>query len=442
MNILHEINCESRAMPGLDYSVLQKCMRCGFCLAVCPTYNATKIEKHSPRGRIALARAIADGKMELTDSFAKEIYYCLGCLACASACPAGVQYAEIFEYIRAEVEKKRLMRSWLRRFVRWFTVKWLFMDLKRLFLLGKIIRIYKKWGIQSFLRRSGLIKLLLEYLQYLESLTPDISPKQSADLILPVVSAIGKRRYKVAMLTGCVQDLIFSEINRDTVDVLAFNGCEVITPRNQPCCGSLHVHNGEIELAQQLARRMIDLIPPEEFDAIISNAGGCGSHLKNYGKLLMNDPQYADRARLWDTKLKDIHEWLYEIGIRPLPKHEPGGEQLVTYHDSCHLVHGQKIAEEPRFLLSQIPGLKLIELPESTWCCGSAGIYNITQPEMSEWLLQRKIDNILATGAQTVATANTGCLLQLINGFRKRGVNIRVVHPITLLAEAYRRNAS
>jgi glycolate oxidase iron-sulfur subunit len=239
------------------------------------------------------------------------------------------------------------------------------------------------------------------------------------------------------MLIGCAQDLIFSDINRDTVEVLARNGCEVITPPKQLCCGSLHAHNGEWEMAQQLARKQLEQFPPDQFDAIITNAGGCGSHLKHYHKLLADDPAYRDRATLWDKKVKDIHEWLVEIGIQPPVNHGPA--QVVTYHESCHLAHGQKITTQPRQLLGLIPNLKLVELPESLWCCGSAGIYNIVQPEMANQLLDRKLKHIKSTGASIVANGNPGCLLQLINGAKHQGLNVRVAHPITLLAEAYRR---
>jgi glycolate oxidase iron-sulfur subunit len=424
-------------LKALDYSVLQQCMHCGLCLPTCPTYTATKVERHSPRGRISLMRAIADDRLEMTRSFAQEMYFCLGCLACMSACPAGVDYAEMFEHARADAETSGVLRSPRRDAIRGFAIRWLFMDLTRLQLAGYALRLYQQLGLQSLVRRSGVLKLLPRRLRELEAMTPDIQPAFSADLIAPVTPAIGRKRFRVAMLVGCAQDLIFSDINRDTVEVLARNGCEVVTPPEQLCCGSLHAHNGEWELACQLARKQIDQFPPESFDAIITNAGGCGSHLKHYAKLLGDQPRYRDRAVLWDKKVKDIHEWLAEIRVQPPLNHAP--TQVVTYHESCHLAHGQKITTQPRQLLQAVPGLKLIELPESLWCCGSAGVYNIIQPEMANQLLERKIQNIRATGATTVATGNPGCLLQLVNGARQRGLQIRVVHPITLLAEAYRR---
>jgi glycolate oxidase iron-sulfur subunit len=428
-------------LRDLDYSVVQQCMHCGLCLPTCPTYVATKQERNSPRGRISLMRAIADGRLEPSRTFAEEMYFCLGCLACMTACPAGVNYAELFEHARAEAEQGGYLRSPRRNLIRNFTVGWLFMDLSRLRVLGRMLRLYQQLGIQTLVRRSGVLKLFPKRLRELEAMTPTIQSRFSAELIPPVTPARGVKKYRVAMLIGCAQDLIFSDINRDTVEVLARNGCEVITPPAQQCCGSLHAHNGELGLARELARTALRQFPPEEFDAIISNAGGCGSHLKHYSKLLEHEPEYVKAAKAWDAKLKDIHEWLAQIGLQaPEPDHAP--VQTVTYHESCHLCHGQKVCSQPRQLLRSIPNLKLVELPESSWCCGSAGIYNIIQPEMANELLDRKLGHIQSTGAEVVATGNPGCLLQVLNGARERGLKVRVVHPITLLAEAYRRAES
>ncbi len=451
----------SSYLKGLDYSVVQQCVRCGLCLPVCPTYAATKIERHSPRGRISLMRAIADGRLEPGRTFAQEMYFCLGCLACVSACPAGVDYAQLFERARAEAETSRALASPRRNLVRAFALRWLFMDLARLRLAGRLLRLYQRLGLQGLLRRSGALKLLPRRWCELEAMTPAIQPRFSAGLIAPVTPArslhpspgpdgghglsprpspLAPRpsHYRVAMLTGCAQDLLFSDINRDTVEVLARNRCEVVTPPKQLCCGSLHAHNGEWELARALARRQLDQFPPEQFDAIISNAGGCGSHLKHYSKLLADDPACRDRAALWDSKVKDIHQWLVEAGFDP-PAADSAPPQVVTYHDSCHLAHGQGVVSQPRAILAAIPNLRLVELAESAWCCGSAGIYNLIQPQMANQLLERKLNHIQSTGAHVVATANPGCLLQLIKGAKQRGLNLRVVHPVTLLAEAYRR---
>ncbi|NBV20676.1 MAG: (Fe-S)-binding protein [Proteobacteria bacterium] len=430
-------------------------MHCGLCLPTCPTYDATKLERNSPRGRISLMRAIADGRLTPTEAFAEEMYFCLGCLACMTACPAGVNYAELFEHARAEAEASGVLNNPRRNAIRGFTVGWLFMDLNRLKVLGFAMRLYQQLGVQWLVRNSGVMKLLPQRLREMEAMTPDIQPAISSDLIAPVTPAHGQRRYRVAMLTGCAQDLIFSDVNVDTVEVLARNGCEVITPPEQSCCGSLHAHNGEWELAQRLARRNIDQFPPDQFDAIITNAGGCGSHLKHYASLLKGDLVYEKRAHEWDRKVKDIHEWLLEIKFRApgleLRVGEPGAnasqpqtpnskpETIITYHESCHLCHGQKITSQPRALLKAIPGVKLVELPESNWCCGSAGIYNLTQPEMANQLLERKMKHIRSTNAEVVATGNPGCLLQIVNGAKAEGLKLRTAHPVTLLAEAYRK---
>ena len=430
------MNATGSHLKNLDYSVVQQCMHCGLCLPTCPTYDATKLERNSPRGRIALMRSIADGNLEASRTFADEMYFCLGCLACMTACPAGVNYAELFEHARAEAELSGTLASPKRNLIRSFTLRWLFMDLHRLQLIGHVLRLYQQLGLQSFLRRSGVLKLLPKRLRELEAMTPTMQVKFSAELIEPLTPSLSPKKHRVAMLLGCAQDLIFSDVNRDTVEVLARNGCEVVTPPAQHCCGSLHAHNGEWELAQQLARRNIDQFPPAEFDAIITNAGGCGSHLKHYAKLLEGDPDYEARAHEWDRKVKDVHEWLAQIGLLPPPAADE--TKVVTYHESCHLCHGQKITAQPRAMLKAIPGLQLVELFESNWCCGSAGVYNLTQPEMADQLLDRKMKHIRATNCTVVATGNPGCLLQIVNGAKKEGLPLRVVHPVTLLAEAYR----
>jgi glycolate oxidase iron-sulfur subunit len=427
----------------LDYSVLQQCMHCGMCLPTCPTYVETKRERNSPRGRIALMRAVADGEIKAGPVFADEMYYCLGCLACMTACPAGVNYVELFEASRAEVERTHVQHSAKRTFWRWITLDLLFMRPRLLRFVGVLMRWYQQTGLEKLARKWGLTNLLPEDLRRLEPQSPRIAPTFSNALIAPHESpsnASAKR--KVALLTGCVQDLAFSQINRDTADVLLANGCEVITPPVQPCCGSLHAHNGEPEMARELARRQIDLFDLNSLDAIITNAGGCGSHLKHYHNLLHEDPLYAAKAALWDSKVRDIHEYLVEIGFRKPTASCSVSE--VTYHESCHLCHGQKITAQPRKVLSSIPGLKVIELPESNWCCGSAGIYNITQPEQSAKLLDRKLANIEKTHAPAVATSNPGCHLQLAFGLTHSTTAQEcreVTQPVTLLAQAYRKEA-
>lgn len=419
-------------LQSLDYSVLQQCMHCGMCLPTCPTYMETKMERNSPRGRISLMRSVADGELKITKAFSDEMYYCLGCLACQTACPAGVKYAELFETARAEVERAGVGKSDERDFWRWLTLNVFFMHPRLLRLAGWGLRLWQKTGLDAVLRRVKFFGLLPKKLRDLEPQTPRVSAAFSDELIEPVETPVAQK-YRVGLLTGCIQDLAFSNINRDTADVLLANGCEVVTPRAQSCCGSLHAHNGAVEMAQELARRQIDSFDIDSLDAIITNAGGCGSHLKTYGHLLHDDPFYAKRAQQWDRKVKDIHEWLVQIGIRK-PEHQAGVTE-VTYHESCHLCHGQKVVNQPRQVLQAIPGLVLKELPESNWCCGSAGIYNITQPEQSAKLLKRKVNNIEQTRVSVVTTSNPGCHLQLANGL---GDKVEVTQPVTLLARAYR----
>jgi glycolate oxidase iron-sulfur subunit len=408
------------------------------CLPTCPTYDATRRERNSPRGRIALMRAVADGALDITDEFAEELSYCLGCLACQTACPAGVNYATLFEAARADIERAAAPPDAGRRFWRWLTLGVLFMDPRLLRIAGRILRTYQRSGLQSLARRTGVVRLLPSRLRKLEPQTPAIAPAFSGALIARVEAPRGGTRYRVALLTGCIQDLVYPDVNRDTADVLLANGCAVHTPSPQPCCGSLHAHNGDPQKAASLARRMIDLIPPGDFDAIITNAGGCGSHLRHYSSLLADDPSYAASAREWDAKVQDVHQWLARIGCRA-PAAPPFAEPVtVTYHDSCHLAHGQKVTREPRALLRLIPGLSLVELQESTWCCGSAGVYAITEPDQAQALLERKVRHIADTAASIVAAANPGCQLQIARGLREAGSPVAVFHPVTLLARAYR----
>jgi glycolate oxidase iron-sulfur subunit len=394
------------------------------------------------------------------------MYFCLGCLACETACPAGVDYTQLFEMARAEAERSHALPSPTRRLLRWFVLDGLFYKQWRLRVVGRLLWLYQAFGFQALVRRSGLLRLLPPSLRALEAKTPAIKRHFSPDLIAPEEVYLGgpdyllsgssresgttgsdqkkQATYRVGLLTGCVQDLVYSDVNRDTADVLLANGCAVVTPPSQGCCGSLHAHNGEYELAKDFARRLLDHFDLDRLDAIITNAAGCGSHLKHFDRLLHDDPRYAARARQWSEKVKDISEWLVEIDFRA-PEVAGAGPcagafplTRVTYHDACHLCHGQKITAQPRNLLAKIPGLQIAPLTESMWCCGSAGIYNLIQPKMADKLLQRKLDHIASTGATVVATGNPGCLLQISNGLAARGVKIEVVHPVTLLARAYR----
>ena len=424
-------------LVGLDYEVVQQCMHCGMCLPTCPTYEATLRERSSPRGRIALMRAIADGELEVGPGFAAEMYFCLGCLACQTACPAGVDYTTLFEHARAEIERTGVLQSRARNLIRHFILKRLFMSRRLLRLLGRLLYFYQRSGLQGLVRNSFLGNLLPRSVRALEPLMPRVQRRTTRRIFRADYEEGNPEspRYRVALLAGCIQDIAFSHVNADTICVLQRNGCEVVLPRGQQCCGSLHGHNGEVDGARQLARQNIQAFEPEKVDAIIVNAGGCGPHMKHYDQLLAEDPEWAARARLWSAKVRDIHEFLVEIDFRP-PR---SSRQLkVTYHESCHLKHGQQVSAAPRQVLQAIPGIELIELKEADWCCGSAGIYNITQPDMSMQLLDRKMSHIKNTGAQVVGAGNPGCSIQLEYGRRRCGVEVQVEHPVSLLAAAYR----
>jgi glycolate oxidase iron-sulfur subunit len=430
------VSAEPSVLKSLDYSVLQQCMHCGLCLPTCPTYLETGRERNSPRGRISLMRAIADGELGATRAFADEMSYCLGCLACTTACPAGVDYGTLFEAGRAEAEESGALASPARSLVRWFTLRFLLTRPKALRAAGRFLWLYEASGLQALVRGSRILRLLPKRVSELEGQSLHIRRRFSDQVIGALESPAGPARRRVAVLTGCIQDIAFSDVNRATVDVLLANGCEVSTPRAQSCCGSLHAHNGDLATAKELARRQIDSIDPSAFDAIISNSAGCGSHLKRYAHLLADDPAYAARARAWSSRVRDISEWLVEIGFRA-PQAPRSGQApvAVTYHEACHLCHGQKVSSQPREILRAIPGVELRECPEATMCCGSAGVYSITQPETAAWLRDRKVGHIRSTGASVVATANPGCQLQIQQGLPP---GVRAAHPVVLLAEAYR----
>ena len=416
-------------LKGLDYSVLQQCIHCGMCLPTCPTYDETLKETSSPRGRIALMRAVADDELGVTPGFSEEMYFCLGCLACQSVCPADVKYAELIENARAEVRRVRG-----RSLAASILLGGVFTSRARIRLLARLLRLYQRSGLQALLRKTGLIRLLGRRLAGLDELTPVIEDHFTPEGTFP---AAGERRLRVGLLAGCVQDVAFAQVNRDTIEVLRANGCEVVVPAGQQCCGSLHGHNGAIDAARRLACANLDAFPLDSLDAVIVNSAGCGSFMKHYDRLLADDTGRCGRARKWSAMVKDISEFLVDIGFRK-PTGRPSGTILATYHDACHLCHGQKIRQQPREILRSIPGIKFIELPESEWCCGSAGIYNITHPELAAKLLDRKIRNIAATGATVVASGNPGCTIQLSCGAARAGRSLSVEHPVSLLVNAYR----
>ena len=413
----------TRPFPNLlvpNDDLLLQCIHCGMCLATCPTYTITLRERSSPRGRIRLIKAVAEGQLPLTETFQYEMFFCLDCRACETACPAGVHCGELVEAARTEIETRE-KKSGRRSPLKAFLLEKVFTQPSLLRRLARALRLYQRSGLETLALRLHLPRLLSKKLDELAPLAPTISPKFTHDLLPEILPAQGEMRYRVAMLSGCVQDVAFAEINRDTALVLAYNGCEVWTPRQQVCCGSLHGHVGDRETAVRLAAQNIELFNSREIDAVIVNAAGCGSFMKSYGELFsgIDHPRISpEAAEAFSAKVKDVHEFLVEIGFRK-PEHPM--PQRVTYHDACHLAHGQNIRSQPREILRSIPGIEFVELPEADWCCGSAGIYNITHTETAAQLLRRKVGNIQKTGASIVASANPGCSIQIQSGLTDRG---------------------
>jgi glycolate oxidase iron-sulfur subunit len=409
-------------------NLLNKCIHCGLCLQSCPTYAVFGTEMDSPRGRIALMRAASEERINLGGAFENHIELCLMCRACESACPSGVQYGTMIETARVAVEKGRHPGG-IERIVRWLALRQLMPHPRRLRFVAWWMRLYQQLKIQNLVRR---LNFLPDSLSNIESLLPRLSA------VYPdhqkVVPAIGKQHGKVAFFRGCIQDAFLGEVNAATIRVLQRNGFEVHFPKGQTCCGAAQLHLGEEELFLDLARKNIDAIPADEFVAIVNNAGGCGSTLKEYDHLLKNDPDYAEKASKFSSKVKDITEFLMDNLHTP-----PKGtiKARVTYSDSCHLRHVQKVINQPRDLLRQIPGIDLIELKKPDRCCGSAGVYNIMQVDTANAILDEKMADIASTGADIIVTTNTGCHLQLIYGVRRAGLNTRVVHLIELLDQSY-----
>ena len=425
--------------PGIDlawlaskipYSHYQQCVHCGLCAASCPTYVETSDENDSPRGRIYLMRAVADGRAAASAQVRHHLDLCLDCRACESACPSGVLYGQIIEPFKVALHASAPpgdRTGALQRLI----LHHLFPHAARVKLALAPARLLQKFGVLDLAERVGLTKLLPPTLRHLQAMLPTLSGAGSR---LPaVLPPIGPRRARVALFLGCVADAMFPETNAATARVLQANGCEVVIPPAQGCCGAIHYHSGSEGPALDFARKNLVAFDPDRFDAIIVNAAGCGAMLKDYAHLLPD--RDAEAARRFVAKVRDISEFLVELGPIP-PKFAMPIE--VTYHDPCHLCHAQQVRNQPRQLLGLIPGLKLVPLDESELCCGAAGTYNLTQPEMSDRLGRRKLDRIAATGAAIVATGNVGCILQIARQAKQAGSPLQVVHPIDLLDRAYR----
>jgi glycolate oxidase iron-sulfur subunit len=415
-----------------DTELSLDCVHCGFCLPTCPTYLVLGNEMDSPRGRIYLIRAAAEGRGSISQSFVQHMNLCLLCRACETACPSGVKFGFLMEAARGQVERHYQYAPAERRFRD--LILHTFTDLERLRVMSGLLRFYQRSGLQKLARASGILRAFGR-LGQMEALLPNLPDPRLRTELPEVVPARGEKRGRVGLLTGCVQRFFFSHVNSATARVLSENGYEVVVPRDQECCGSLLVHEGEREQGKEKARRTIDAFERAGVDVVAVNAAGCGSVMKEYWELLHGDPAYAERATAFSRKVRDVSQLLAHA---PLNGRLRPVRRTVTYHDACHLAHGQRVRQEPRTILKGIPELRFIELTESDFCCGSAGVYNLLHPELAQQFLDRKIERIKETGADVVVSGNPGCSMQIEKGLKERGLDIQVLHPVELLDWSYR----
>jgi glycolate oxidase iron-sulfur subunit len=426
-----------REIKGFDVKnppkqeLIDTCVHCGFCLSTCPSYRVIGKEMDSPRGRIYLMNAINHGEAALEEVTTQHFDSCLGCLACVTTCPSGVQYDQLIAATRPQVERNQ-PRSLSDRLIRTLIFN-LFPYPNRLRSLLPLFWFYQKFGLQQLVRQSGLLPKLFPRLAAMESILPEITADSLRDNLPEIIPAQGKKRYRVGLILGCVQRLFFSSVNEATIRVLTANGCEVVIPKSQGCCAALPAHQGQEEQARALARQMIDSFAQTEVDAVIINAAGCGHTLKEYGHILADDPEYREKAEAFVAKVKDIQEFLAKVGLTAKLSPLTEGELKIVYQDACHLLHGQKISLQPRQLLAQIPGVILKEPVDAALCCGSAGVYNMLQPEVADELGQQKVANLLNTGADLIASSNPGCSLQIKKHLRLENKVIPLMHPMELL---------
>lgn len=413
-----------------DADLLRACVHCGMCLPSCPTYRETGDEASSPRGRLWLMSAVSEGKLSLMDSvFDEQMYQCLDCRACEAVCPSGVQYGKVVEASRSQLEQHR-PRPWWQQLLRNTVMSWPFNDVRRMRAGARGLRLYQNSGLSWLLRKSGLLRLLK-----LENLERMVPPIQEAPLVPGKELWTPNRQIGQAhIFNGCVMSSVFPDVNRATGRVLAHNGYRADVPIGQGCCGAIYSHTGMLDRARDLARKNIDAFEKAGGGEIVVNAAGCGSALKEYDHLLKDDPAYAERACAFVRRVKDVNEVL---ATKPIVPPTTRVEGTVTLQEPCHLVHAQRISAQPRQLLAQIPGLKLVEMHESSLCCGSAGIYNITRPEMADSLGDRKAKNAIETGADSVVTSNPGCHMQLRTSLIRNGSEQPVHHIVTILDSAY-----
>jgi glycolate oxidase iron-sulfur subunit len=413
-------------LPNDD--ILSQCIHCGMCLATCPTYELTKLERSSPRGRIKMIKSIARGEMPISEIFADEMSFCLDCQACETACPAGVKYGSMVEAARVEVDNSEYGPFLKKKFKR-FVLKYILASKRNLKIVSRFLYYYQNSFLSKIINMFCELKILPQRIFELESLSPKIS-KEFSDSILPlIIEPKNEIKYTTAFHYGCLMNVMFADINKDTVELLSKTGCRVITPKDQQCCGSLHAHNGDFETAKKLAKENLKAFSKHDYDYLISNSAGCGAFMKEYYHLFNDEPEFKEIAQRFSEMVKDLSEFYSDI----LPFEFKTNNEAVTYHDACHLVHAQKIFLQPRKIFNSILGLNYKELDESTWCCGSAGIYNIVRYEDSLKVLERKVTNIKNSGAEKVITSNPGCIAQIEYGCRKNNLNISVEHLATFL---------
>ncbi|MBD2597609.1 (Fe-S)-binding protein [Nostoc spongiaeforme FACHB-130] len=414
-----------------DPKLIDTCVHCGFCLSTCPSYRVIGKEMDSPRGRIYLMDAINEGEIALNTATIEHFDSCLGCLACVSTCPSGVQYDKLISATRHQVERN-YSRSLPDKLIRLLIFS-LFPNPDILRILLVPLFVYQKLGFSKLLQATGILQKISPRLAAMESILPQITAKSFQDNLPDIIPAKGTKRYRVGVILGCVQRLFFSPVNEATVRVLTANGCEVVIPKSQGCCAALPEHQGQTGQAKALARQMIDSFADTDVDFVIINAAGCGHTLKEYGHILADDPEYREKAENFAAKVKDAQEFLATVGLTAKLSPLTDKPLTVVYQDACHLLHGQKISLQPRQLLRQIPGVTLREPLDAALCCGSAGVYNLLQPEVAEELGKQKVQNLLNTGANLIASPNPGCSLQITKHLELQGKNIAVMHPMELL---------
>jgi glycolate oxidase iron-sulfur subunit len=417
-------------------ALIDACVHCGFCLPSCPTYVLWGEEMDSPRGRVYLMKAGLDGRTALSETFTQHFDACLGCMACVTACPSGVQYGPLIERTRAQIEQN-YQRSVADRLFRAVLFKVLPYPSVLRFALAPLA---VGRSALSALAKSPLSAVLPERFRAMLLLAPRVTLGSLAASVPERTAAVGARRLRVGMLSGCVQRMVFPEVNAATIRVLAAEGCEVIAPAGQGCCGALSRHSGRLDEARAFARRTIDTFDRAGVDVVVVNAAGCGSSMKEYGELLEDDPAWASRAHEFSARVRDISELLVELGEPRATRHPI--QATVAYHDACHLSHAQRVRVQPRALLAQVPGLKVVDIAEPDICCGSAGVYNLVQPGAAAALGDRKASHIKAVQPDIVATGNPGCTLQITAAFERIGFRRPVVHPIELLDRSIRGNST